>query len=130
MSNYLLPVLVRALALGAVLSSMTGLTQSPETPKTGDSTPVLTAAEMVEQTISCKPSKITPGLLPKGTVVPIRVSVNEEGKIVGLTPVGRCPVGCGLLAKPIESIKKCRFRPYNVNGHTTAYQGDVDLVAP
>ena len=85
---------------------------------------------MARQTISCKPSKIKRGLLPKGTVVPISVTIDENGKLVGLTPTGRCPVGCGLLAEPIVSIKKCKFAPYIVNGHAVPYKGDVELVAP
>lgn len=85
---------------------------------------------MVRQTISCKPSKIRAGLLPKGAVVPINVSVDENGKLVGLGPAGRCPVGCGLLAEPIVSIRKCKFAPYIVNGHAVPYRGEVDLIAP
>ena len=59
----------------------------------------------------------------------VRVSADEKGNIFGLTPVGRCPVGCGLLAGPIIS-KKCKFAPYTVNSHATPYDGDVELVAP
>lgn len=95
----------------------------------GDPIPVLTVAEMAHQTVSCKPSRISPGLLPKGTVVPVRVSVNATGDIVGLGPE-RCPVGCGLLAGPIVSIHKCKFAPYTVNGRATPYQGDIELIAP
>jgi hypothetical protein len=95
-----------------------------------DPIPILTVADMARQTISCKPSSISPGLLPKGTVVAIRVSVNEAGNTVGVSPVGRCPVGCGLLAGPIVSINKCKFAPYTVNGHATFYKGDVELIAP
>ena len=104
--------------------------QEPKAPEQSDPTPTLSGTDMTRQTISCKPSKIKPGLLPKGTVVPIRGSIDETGNIVGLTPVGWCPVGCGLLAEPIVSIKKCKFGPYIVNGHAMSYSGDVDLVAP
>jgi hypothetical protein len=96
----------------------------------GDPIPILTVADMARQTISCKPSSISPGLLPKGTVVTVRVSVNETGDTVGVSPVGRCPVGCGLLAGPIVSINKCKFAPYTVNSRATGYQGDLELVAP
>ena len=95
-----------------------------------DPIPVLTVAEMAHQTLSCKPSDISRGLLPKGTVVKVRVSLNETGGILGVSPVGRCPVQCGLLAGPIISIEKCRFAPYTVNGRTTPYQGDIELTAP
>jgi hypothetical protein len=104
--------------------------QEPKTPEQNDPIPTLSATDMAQQTISCKPSKIKRGLLPKGTVVPISVSIDENGKLVGLTPAGRCPVGCGLLAEPIVSIKKCKFAPYIVNGHAVPYKGEVDLVAP
>ncbi len=62
--------------------------------------------------------------------MPISVSVDENGRLVGLGPAGRCPVGCGLLAEPIVSIKKCKFARYIVNGHAAPYKGEVGLVAP
>jgi len=86
---------------------------------------------MKRQMVSCKPYKISRGLLPKGTVVPILVSIDENGKVVGLTPVSRCPVGCGLLAEPIVSIREeCKFAPLKVNGRAVPYKGTVELVAP
>ena len=95
-----------------------------------DPIPVLTVADMARQTISCKPRGISPGLLPKGTVLTVRVSVNETGDTVGVSPVGRCPVGCGLLASTIVSINTCKFAPYVVNGRATFYSGDIEVVAP
>jgi hypothetical protein len=97
----------------------------------GDPIPLLTASEMAQHTVSCKPNRISPGLLPKGTVVPVRVSVNEAGEVVGVDIVGgRCPVGCGLLVGPLVSIRKCKFAPHTVNGRATPYQGDIELTAP
>jgi hypothetical protein len=98
--------------------------------KKGDPIPVLSVADMARQTISCKPDSFKPGLLPKGTTVTARVVVDENGKIVGLGIVNRCPIGCGLLAGPVESINKCKFAPYSVNGKPTVYKGDVELVGP
>jgi hypothetical protein len=106
------------------------LGQEPKPADQTDQTPTLSAAEMKRQTVSCKPHKISRGLLPKGTVVPIQVSVDEKGEVGGLTPVGRCPVGCGLLAEPITSIRNCKFAPLMVNGRAVPYKGDVELVAP
>lgn len=111
------------------VEALLGFTFHAEVHET-DQTPTLSAADMKRQTISCKPHEISRGLLPTGTVVPIRVSVDEQGKVVGLTPVGRCPVGCGLLAKPITSIRNCKFAPLTVNGRAVPYKGDVELVAP
>lgn len=126
MSSYRL----RALTMCVALCSISGQAQAPTAASASDATPVLTVAEMARQTISCKPKGFTPGLLPTGTVVTVRVSVNEKGKTVGVNPAKRCPVGCGLLAGPILSVNKCKFRPYTVNGRATAYQGDVELIAP
>jgi hypothetical protein len=96
-----------------------------------DPIPVLNVADMARQTLSCKPSSISPGLLPAGTVVTVRVSLNETGGVLGVSLAGeRCPVQCGLLAGPIESVEKCKFAPYSVNGHPTPYQGDIELIAP
>jgi hypothetical protein len=103
--------------------------QEAKTPDQIDQTVTLSVAEMKRQMISCKPHKISRGLLPKGTVVPIRVSIDDKGKIVGLSPVGRCPVGCGQLAEPIVSIKKCKFAPLTVDGHYVPYSGNVELIA-
>ncbi len=100
-------------------------------PNQNDQIKTLSAAEMKRQTISCKPHEIKRGLLPKGTVVPIWVSVDEKGKIFGLTPAGKkCPIGCGLLADPIVSINRCKFEPLIVDGHGVPYKGEIDLVAP
>jgi hypothetical protein len=117
-------------ALMVAVCSIPSWAQEPKAPEQNDPIPTLTATNMTRQTLSCRPSKITSGLLPKGTVAPIRVSIDERGKVVGVTPAERCPVGCGLLAEPILSIKKCKFAPYVVNGHAVPYKGDVDLVAP
>jgi hypothetical protein len=95
-----------------------------------DPIPLLSVAEMSRQTISCRPSSFQPGLLPKGTVLTARVSVNDKGETVGVALVGRCPVGCGLILGPVYSLKKCQFAPYIVNGRATGYNGDVNLVAP
>jgi len=62
--------------------------------------------------------------------VPIRVTVDAKGKVIGLSPAARCPVGCGLLADPIVSIRKCKFAPLTVDGHEVTYSGNVELVAP
>jgi len=121
---------VRVFAMIVAVCMIPCSAQEPKAGAQNDAIPTLSATDMARQTISCKPSKIKRGLLPKGTVVPISVSIDENGKLVGLTPAGRCPVGCGLLAEPIVSIKKCKFAPYIVNGHAVPYEGDVDLVAP
>ena len=105
--------------------------QEPKAQDQNDQTVTLSVADMKRQMISCKPHKISRGLLPKGTVVPILVSVDENGKVVGLTPVGRCPVGCGLLAEPIVSIREeCKFAPLKVNDRAVPYKGNVELIAP
>lgn len=98
--------------------------------KLNDLIPVLSVGDMARQTISCKPDAFKPGLLPKGTVVTVQVTVDAGGKAVEVTPVGRCPVGCGLILGPVYSVKKCQFAPYIVNGRATTYKGNVELIAP
>jgi hypothetical protein len=104
--------------------------QEAKAPAQNSQTVTLSVAEMKRQMISCKPHEISRGLLPKGTVAPIRVSADDKGKVVGLSPAEGCPVGCGLLAEPIVSIKKCKFAPLSVDGHGVAYSGNAELVAP
>ncbi len=117
-------------ALLAVVCFVPISAQEPKAPPQNGQTIALSTAEMKRQTISCKPHEIARRLLPKGTIVPIEVSVDDKGEIVGLSPVGRCPVGCGLLAEPIVSIKKCKFAPLIVGGRAVAYKGNVELIAP
>jgi hypothetical protein len=120
---------VFALIAAACLVPASG--QEPKAQEQNDKTLTLSVADMKRQMISCKPHKISRGLLPKGTVVPILVSIDERGKVIGLSPVGRCPVGCGLLAEPIVSIREeCKFAPLTVNGRAVSYKGNVELVAP
>ena len=95
-----------------------------------DPIPVLSVADMKRQTISCEPSSFKQGLLPKGTVVTVRVSVNEKGETGGVDVVGRCPIGCRFILGPVYSLKKCQFSPYLINGRATEYKGDLELVAP
>jgi hypothetical protein len=118
------PLIITAVALLAG-----GRPQSPTQPS-ADQPPLLTPSQMAQQTIECKPRKIDRDVLPKGTMVPARVTVNESGDIIDLNFVDRCPVGCGRLASAILSVKKCRFRPYVVDGKAITYQGDVQLIAP
>jgi len=110
--------------------SITGSAQEPKAPGQSAQVVTLSAGEMKQQIVSCKPHQISHGLLPKGTVVPIRVTVDAKGKVIGLSPAERCPVGCGQLANPIISIKKCTFAPLTVEGHAVVYSGNVELVAP
>jgi hypothetical protein len=118
----LLFVIAAALLAGA-------RTQSPTQPSP-DLPPLLTPSQMAQQTIECKPRKIDRGVLSKGTVVPARITVNESGDIVDFNFVDRCPVGCGRLASAILSVKRCKFRPYIVDGKAITYRGDVQLTAP
>jgi hypothetical protein len=114
----------------AAVCLIPGFAQEAKAPDQNGQMVTLSVAEMKRQIVSCKPHEISRGLLPKGTVVPIRVSVDTKGKIIGLGPAERCPVGCGLLAEPIISIKKCKFALLTVNGHDVAYSGNVELIAP
>jgi hypothetical protein len=122
---------LRAFLLISVACSTAGSAQEPKASDQKDQPVALSVAEMKRQILSCKPHEISRGLLPKGTVVPIRVTIDTKGKVIGLTPAEpRCPVGCGLLAKPIISIKKCKFSPLTMDGQTVAYSGNVELIAP
>jgi len=97
----------------------------------GDPIPVLSVAEMAKQTISCKPKNIPEGLLPQGTVITLRVTVNEKGETVDVRPSGdRCAVPCPLLMGPQNPLNKCKFAPYSKNGRATLYKGDVEIEAP
>jgi hypothetical protein len=66
---------------------MSGSAQESKVSDQKDQPVPLSVAEMKRQTVSCKPHEISRGLLPKGTVVPIRVTVDTKGKVIGLTPL-------------------------------------------
>ena len=118
------------LFLIAVVCLIPGSAQEAKAPDQNAQPVTLSVAEMKRQIVSCKPHEISRGLLPKGTVVPIQVTVDTKGKVIGLSPAERCPVGCGLLADPIVSIRKCKFAPLTVDGHDVNYSGNLELVAP
>jgi hypothetical protein len=90
-----------------------------------DPLPILTVEQMKNQMGSCVPGRLPPET-PKGTVVTIRVSVNEEGKLTGFGPVGKIPPGGTWLAATTP-LRSCRYLPYVVNGKATYYKGDVEL---
>ena len=93
--------------------------------------PVLSVADMAKQTISCKPKSIPQGLLPKGTVITLRVTVNEKGETVNVRPSGgACAGSCTLLTGPQNPLSECKFAPYSQNGQATLYKGDVEITAP
>jgi hypothetical protein len=99
--------------------------------KIADPMPVLSVADMAKQTISCKPKSIPQGLLPKGTVVTLRVTVNVKGETVNVRPSGdACAGSCTLLIGPQNPISECKFAPYSQNGRATLYKGDVEITAP
>jgi hypothetical protein len=88
--------------------------------------PVLSVADMKKQVISCK-TALPPGT-SVGTVVRIRVSVNEEGKIAGVGSSG--PMKPEQFIAASARVKACKFAPYVLNGKATYYKGDVEFAAP
>jgi hypothetical protein len=86
--------------------------------------PILTVEQMKKQIINCKPATLPFGTSP----VTIRVSVNEQGKMTGMGPVGQ---GSGMAwLQAMRSMEGCRYAPYIVNGVATYYKGDIELRAP
>jgi len=97
------------------------------TSRMGDPLPILTVEQMKNQMTDCSVGFLPTGT-PKGTSVTIRVSVDEEGKVAGMGPIGQ---GSGRLWIPaMEQLRGCEFAPYVVNGKATYYKGDVVLIAP
>jgi hypothetical protein len=92
-----------------------------------DPLPILSVTDMKKQMISCDIGKLPPGT-PKGTVIHIRVSVNETGKVTGAGAVG--PGTGNLWLSSMARIESCRFAPYVMNGKATYYKGDVELTGP
>jgi hypothetical protein len=97
------------------------------TSRLDDPLPILTVDQMKKQMMGCTVDALPPST-PKGTVITIRVSVDESGKMTGMGPVGK-GTGADWLAA-MSSLQSCKFHPYVVNGKATYYKGDVELVAP
>ena len=92
-----------------------------------DPLPILTVAEMKQQANSCDFGTLPAGT-PPGTVVRVRVSVNETGKVTGISPLGHSnAAGFGTA---FDAIRACQFTPYLRNGKVTYFKGDINLVAP
>ena len=111
-----------------------GLAQQMEMPlvlhfssRLADVLPILTPEQMRKQMSSCDLGKLPRGT-PRGTVLRLRISVNEQGKWTGNQVVGtNMQDDWGEVTKRVRS---CRFAPYIVNGKATYYKGDVEFVAP
>jgi hypothetical protein len=93
----------------------------------GDSVPILSVAEMKQQVVSCSVGTLEPGT-PSGTIVTIRLSVNENGEVTGWGSTTK--VEARQWVRAAEALKACRFAPYVVNGKATYYKGDVELTTP
>ncbi len=92
-----------------------------------DPLPILSIVDMKKQMVSCDIGALPPGTA-KGTVVTIRLSVNEAGKVTGMRPVGSGKGTDWITAT--SKLESCRFAPYVVNGNATYYKGDIELKAP
>jgi hypothetical protein len=108
-----------------------GVTQQMEMPlvlhfssRIGDPVPILNAEQMKHQMPDCRVDPLPPDT-PKGTVITVRVAVNEKGELMGYGPV-RQTAGAGWLSAMLP-LRDCHFVPYVVNGKATYYKGDVDL---
>jgi hypothetical protein len=91
-----------------------------------DPLPILTVEQMKQQMTHCKIDTLPPDA-PHGTVLTVRVSVDETGKITGMGSVGGgTGTASGWLAAT-SILRGCQFAPYVVNGKATYYKGDVEL---
>ena len=85
--------------------------------------PILTVGQMKKQMGDCRVGSL-PLNTPRGTVVTLRVSVNEKGEFAGLEAVSTSGTNWLPATLPLRS---CHFAPYVVNGKPTYYKGDVEL---
>jgi hypothetical protein len=86
--------------------------------------PILTVEQMKHQMSGCSIPKLPSG----SSSITIRVSVNQDGKMAGMQPVGK-GVGSAWLAA-MNTLRPCHYAPYLVDGKPTYYKGDVELKAP
>lgn len=87
---------------------------------------VLSVSDMKRQIIRCQPDPVPAGVLSKDQTALVRVSVSENGTIVGTQPASTAPWN-RLLTSWMSVKKSCSFKPYLVNGKPVFYKGDVEL---
>ncbi len=88
-------------------------------PNQKDQITTLNASDMKRQTLSCKPHEIKRGLLPKGTIVPIWISIDEQGNIYDLWGLSIAVVSLKTCNRPTihsfsPSLMQIRARPGDV----------------
>jgi hypothetical protein len=87
---------------------------------------------MKKQVIQCDIGTV-PSATPKGTVITMQVSVNEAGKITGLSgPLSPAGLGDAAAWRPVvvHIFGSCKFAPYVVDVRVTYYKGNLELIAP
>jgi hypothetical protein len=86
--------------------------------------PILTVEQMKHQVSGCKIPSPPSGSSP----ITIRVSVDQDGKMAGMQPIGKGTGVAWLTA--MNTLRPCRYAPYVVDGKPTYYKGDIELKAP
>jgi hypothetical protein len=91
--------------------------------------PVLTGADIQKQLIGCAYTPILPaGLVSAGSVVKIRLSIDETGKRAGASFSGLD--GFKVMQALGLNEKTCQFKPYLVDGKPSYYFLDFNFTAP
>jgi hypothetical protein len=92
--------------------------------KHGNSAPVLSDAEARKlATKTAEPEFILTKKPPAGTQFTVRVSVDEEGKVIGLKNINNLDMG--LVGAANGALHKWAFRPYLYNGKPEGFDADI-----
>jgi hypothetical protein len=91
--------------------------------------PVIAGADIQKQLIGCTYTPVLPtGLVPSGTVVQIRLSIDETGKRAGANFSGLS--GLKVMQALGLDGKTCEFKTYLVDGKPTYYFLNFEYTAP
>ena len=91
--------------------------------------PVVTGPDIQKQLGGCTYNPtLKAGLLPSGSIVKVRYSVNEKGKLTGESFSDNN--GFKVMYSTGLSAKSCHFLPYLVNGQPSYYFIDFVFTAP
>jgi hypothetical protein len=109
------------------------------TSQIADPIPILTGDEISTVASGCGTPSLPSGVLTKGTVFHIKISVNEEGKVTGESfpeankfypETNATSVPNALLSPALRAVGQCRFTRYLRDGVPTYYHALFSFTAP
>jgi Gram-negative bacterial TonB protein C-terminal len=104
-----------------------GIVTLPFATQISNPIPVLTDAESRKLATKIVEASFKAGTAPSGTAATVRVSVSEEGKILGVSNPGK--LNNELFFPAMVAVRQWTFRPYEVNGKASRFDAEITFRA-